>query len=205
LGDDYFDPLMANRQVMFWVVATRQQLDRWEPLVACFVRESWSEPAAVDGALVWRTNIEHHFALIAVRNLLRALALLEPPFKVSEKLAAELIAGRDLHEHWVENMPIFNRRPRTTEPPRKSGQSFAARNPDRSPYLAMNWNSKAGPLLLPSVPASEVHSLLDDAQQAVLRDQPEFSSYLLPRPEESPWEAVERLGRWWPRQTGPPA
>lgn len=34
LADEYFDQTMLNRQRLLWAVATRRQLERWEPLVA---------------------------------------------------------------------------------------------------------------------------------------------------------------------------
>ena len=34
---DYFGEFMVNRQLLLWAVATRTQLERWEPLVAANV------------------------------------------------------------------------------------------------------------------------------------------------------------------------
>src|SRR5262245_16898749 len=99
---------MVNRQRLFWVVTTRRQLERWEPLVARVVRLDSLESLVPDCVTVWTAQMEHHFALVAARHLLTALDL-DPPTKVSVDplLRSELIEGRDLHEHWVENMPIF--------------------------------------------------------------------------------------------------
>ena len=54
---------------------------------------------------------------------------------VDDTLRAELIEGRNLHEHWKEQMPVFDVNPRPKEPV-KSGKSFAARNPEATPFKA---------------------------------------------------------------------
>ena len=46
-------------------------------------------------------------------------------------VAASVRAGFDLREHWPENMEIFNRWPRVTQPRHPSGRAFAGRNPDQ--------------------------------------------------------------------------
>lgn len=125
---------MINRQRLLWTIATRRQLERWEPIVAAGVLGSFAK-RVLDGADVWSAEIEHHFALIAARNLLHALEL--PPatsVPIDPTLRAELIEGRDLHEHWRENLPLFNVNPRPADPSHRSGRDFAARNPDRGPY-----------------------------------------------------------------------
>src|SRR4051794_39310195 len=103
---------MLNRERLAWAVATRRQLDRWEPLVAENVRRSF-EDRQLDDADIWAAQVEHHFALIAARHLLQALDL-EPRsgVAVDPTVRAELKEGRDLHEHWDENLPIFNVSPR---------------------------------------------------------------------------------------------
>src|SRR5206468_12653296 len=116
-----------------WAFATRRQLERWEPIVAAFVREGLAG-RQLEGAAVWSAAIEHHFALVAARNLLRALEL--PPasgVSVDPTMRAELTEGRDLHEHWPENMPVFNVTPRVAQPQYRSGKDFAARNPAEGP------------------------------------------------------------------------
>lgn len=72
----YFDDTMSNRQRLLWTIATRRQLERWEPIVAAVVRGRLAGRQP-DGEDVWSAEIEHHFALIAARNLFRALDL--PP------------------------------------------------------------------------------------------------------------------------------
>jgi hypothetical protein len=84
---------MVDRQRLLWAVATRRQLERWEAVLAPCVRGAMvdREPAGVD---VWSAAIEHHFALVAARHLLRALEL--PPalgLSVDPTLSAELIGG----------------------------------------------------------------------------------------------------------------
>lgn len=62
-------------------------------------------------------EFEHHFALVAARNLVKALELAPASrIVIDPTLRAELIEGRDLLEHWTENMPLFNVTPRPAEP-----------------------------------------------------------------------------------------
>ena len=96
---DYFGDGMVNRQRLFWSVATRRQLDRWEPFVAAAVRRDLTRQT-LGGAEIWAAEMEHHFALVAARNLIRALDL--PPASgvaIDPTVRAELIEGRDLSEH----------------------------------------------------------------------------------------------------------
>jgi hypothetical protein len=190
----YFDATMVNRQRLLWAVATRRQLERWEPLVASVLRV---DPVVPDGGTVWAAAIEHHFALVAARNLFRALDL-DPPMKVAvdPTLRAELIEGRDLNEHWPENMPIFNVTPRTAQPQYRTGKDFAARNPDRGPYWWLDWSNKTGARLLPNVPAPALHALLDEVEAEVLSERPELADYVPPR-APSPW--LHENGEWWPK------
>ena len=124
----YFDERMANRQRLLWAVATRRQLERWEPLVAASVRAHLRRGPAFEDAAIWHAAIEHHFVLVAARHLVEALEL-DPPTSVTldPTIRDELVDGRTLLEHWVEGMPVFNMRPRTTVPRRS--QRFADRNP----------------------------------------------------------------------------
>ena len=193
---DYFDDLMINRQRLLFTIATRRQLERWEPLVAASVRRGMAEQKR-ERAEIWAAEIEHHFLLIAARNLFRALEL--PPattVPVDPTLRAELIEGRDLHEHWVENLPLFTVKPRLVQPSHRSGKDFAARNPDRGPYWWLGWNSKKGAMILPNVPAPALHELLDAVEAEVLAASPTLSRFVPPR-APAPWLHVE--GEWWPR------
>jgi hypothetical protein len=72
----YFNELMLNRQRLLWALATRRQLERWEPLVAAAVLDGFAGRQSADTD-VWSAEIERHLVLVAARNLLRALEL--PP------------------------------------------------------------------------------------------------------------------------------
>jgi hypothetical protein len=196
MTSDYFDGTMVNRQRLVWTVATRRQLERWEPLVAAAVLASF-EDRKLAGADVWSAEIEHHFALVAAGHLLWALEL-DPPSKVAipPTVRDELREGRDLHEHWPDNLSVFNVRPRVEQPPRRTGRAFAARNPDRSPYAPREWNNKTGARLLPNVSASTLRRVLDDVEAEVLADDATLAVYVPPR-APSPW--LYKDGEWWPK------
>jgi hypothetical protein len=193
---EYYDPRMVNRMRLFFAVATRRQLERWEPIVAVYHRDEMAgrEPASAD---LWSAEVEHHFALIAARNLIGALDM-NPATSVSfnSTLRKEVIEGRDLCEHWKENMPVFNVTPRIAEPPRPSGQAFAARNPDTSPYWWLGWNPKTGAWLMPNVHAPALHELLDAVEAEALAFDASWREYVPPR-APSPWDHIN--GEWWPK------
>jgi hypothetical protein len=177
--DDYFDPATVARAALSWAIATRVQLARWEPLVAGRLREeSYKIPFPAAG--YWQAHREWHFCLIAARNLIRALDLLDPPLTMDQVLRQEIIEVRDLNEHWEENMPVFNVRPRPSEPNRRSGKEFAARNPARGPYYWLAWDSQFGPKLTPNVPAAAVHELLDRVYARVLNGYPGLAEFMPP-------------------------
>ncbi len=130
---DYFDPAGSAGAVLSWAVATRVQLGRWESLSADFLRKDvYQIPFPMP--LYWQGDYERHFCLIAARNLIGALDLLDPPVTLNQMLRDEITEARDLNEHWKENMPVFNISPRPRQPGRPSGKAFAARNPVRGPY-----------------------------------------------------------------------
>jgi hypothetical protein len=188
---------MLNRQRLLWAIATRHQLERWESLVAADVRAGFAAPGgALEGRDIWLAQIEHHFALIGARHLLHALEL-EPPsgVAVDTTMRAELIEGRDLHEHWRENLPVFNVWPRG-EPQRRSGREFAARNPSHGPFDWLSWSNKTGARLLPNVTAPALHQLLDDVEREVLTEDPSLSRFV-PARAASPW--LYQDGEWWPK------
>jgi hypothetical protein len=193
---DYFSDRMINRQRLLWTVATRRQLERWEPLVAAALRAHMAEKQP-DGADVWSAEIEHHFALVAARNLMQSLDLAPATsVLVDATLRAELIEGRDLHEHWPENMPVFNVTPRPAQPRYRSGKDFAARNPKRGPYSSFGWSNKTGALLLPNVSAPALHELLDGVEAEVLTSDDPLRRFVPPR-ATSPW--LYQDGEWWPK------
>lgn len=191
---DYFDDLMANRQRLLWAVATRRQLERWELLVAASVRADLGRGPAFEDAAIWHSAIEHHFVLIAARHLVEALEL-DPPTGVvlDSTMGDELVDGRNLLEHWVEGMPVFNVRPRPALP--RGAQRFAARNPQHGPYDWLAWSNKKGAEVMPHVSAFELHDLLDVVEADVLGKDAALARFLEPR-APSPWEQGE-FG-WWP-------
>jgi hypothetical protein len=198
VGDVYFDDLMINRQRLLWAIATRQQLDRWEPFVADAVRGDFERPRRqLHATEIWQAEIEHHFALVAARNLFHALDLPSAStVSVDSTLRSELIEGRDLHEHWTENLPVFNVRPRRHEPKYPSGKQFAERNPDAGPYDWLAWSNKTGALLLPNVSAPALHQLLDAVVAEVIAKDDALSRFVPPR-VPSPWH--HENGEWWPQ------
>lgn len=192
---DYFDAAMVERQRLLFSMATRKQLERWEPIVAKHVRLLF-EKRQLEGAELWAAEIEHHFLLVAARNLFRALELAPASTVATEPtLRAELIEGRDLHEHWVENVPIFNVTPRPADPPRRSGKDFAARNPREGPYWWLGWSNKNGAEILPNVPAHALHEILDAVEAEVLAANAALARFVPPR-VQSPW--LQEKGASWP-------
>ena len=199
MAADYFDATMLNRQRLIWAVATRRQLERWEPLLASAVLDGFAnrQPADAD---VWSAEVERHLALVAARNLLRALKRPPPSTVVLDAtVQSELIEGRNLVEHWVENMPVFNVSPAPRKPSHPSGKNFAERNPGRDPYGRGEWSNKTGARLLPNVTALAVHQLLDDVEAEVLASDPSLAAYFPPR-APSPW--LHEGGEWWPKPEG---
>ena len=199
---DYFDDVMVNRQRLIWTVATRRQLERWEPYVAAAVRADVGGVRTVlSSAELWAAATEHHFALVAAHHLLKALEL-EPPSIVTPDPAirAELIDGRHVHEHWDEYMAVFNTRPPRVKQLGRSGRAFAARNPNATPFIWLRWSSTGGAELLPKVSAPDLHHLLDAVESEVLADDPTLSEYVPPR-EPSPW--LYENGEWWPTADHP--
>lgn len=197
---EYFDEQMVNRQRLLWAIATRRQLERWEPYVAASVLRGM-EGSQLESAEIWSTEIKHHFALVAARHLLQALEL-EPPTRVSidSILRAELIEGRDLLEHWPDNLPVFNVSPRVEQPPRRSGRDFAARNPHRGPYWWLSWSNKTGAPILPNVSAPALHQVLDEVEAEVLASDTALTQFVPPRAPSS-W--LQHDGEWWPKRMNP--
>lgn len=196
---DNFSGVSGARALAWWSVATRIALNEWEPLVAVFIRDLFAGRPPAGGHLAWTTQREHHYALLSARHVLRAAALLDPPMSVDPDLAADIAAGRDLLEHWDQNQPIFNVTPRRAEPKYKSGKGFAERNPGTSPYWGRGWDARRGPLLLPNLPASAVHGLVDEAVTTALTLAPSLAPYV-PERAPSPWIDDPDVHGYWPRQ-----
>ena len=74
ITSDYFNAGMRNRERLRWTLATRRQLERWEPLVAAFLLAKWARQTSDDPSL-WAAEAEHHFALVAAHHLFQALDL----------------------------------------------------------------------------------------------------------------------------------
>lgn len=104
---------------------------------------------------------------------------------VDDTLRAELIEGPNLHEHWKEQMPVFDVNPRPKEPV-KSGKSFAARNPEATPFNWLTWSNSTGALLLPNVSARALHQLLDDVEAESVSNRPSLADFVPPR-APTPW------------------
>jgi hypothetical protein len=175
MAAQYFGRLMVDRQLLFWTVTTRRQLERWEACVAELVSLGLrSEPEP--GQLVWRGEAEHHcFMFLAARNLVRAAEVAAESL-IETSFAETLKDVRDLLEHWDQNMPIFNGNSKEV-PPRPSGKRFAARNPTATPYWSSEWNSKQGPLLFLQDrrrPSSMMRSI--EWKASCSRDAPNLSS-----------------------------
>src|SRR6266540_912037 len=115
------DDIGSSRQLLIWALATRLQLERWEPLVAARLNADSGGPP-FPAALIWQAATEHHFLLIAAHHLVRTIDHAGSGIRIDRTIHDELIEGRDLHEHWRENMPVFMVKPRQTEPSHKSGK-----------------------------------------------------------------------------------
>jgi hypothetical protein len=199
--DPYFDQPAFARAALHWAISTRLQLDRWEPLVARHLRQTAYGDEPVSSVGIWQARTEHHFCLIAAAHLVKTLPLLDPPFLgVAQITRDEIVETRDLLEHWQENQPIFNQRPRPRQPPRKTGQRYASRNPARSPYFWLAWQSSLGPMLTPNVPAAEVRALVERVEADVVNADPDLGRFIPPHVAESPWTRDD--SGWWPRPLG---
>lgn len=195
--EPFFDPSELQTAAYSWAIATRIQLDRWEPLVARYVSMGFKKEKQ-PGTLIWQARFEHHFLLIAAAHFVRSTKLAGKPDLVG-KIRKQVVAGRDLHEHWFENMPIFNMKPRTQEPSHPSGQGFAERNPERSPYFPLAWDSHRGPMIQPDLPAAKVHAAVTAVMSWAESERSDLTRFVLPR-EPSPWVGEEAgKDHWWPR------
>jgi hypothetical protein len=200
---DYFNERMVNRQLLIWAIATRRQIERWEPLVAANLRAQYVGAPPFPDAFIWEAATEHHFLQIAARNLIRAIDLATPTVPIEPKIRAELIEGRNLHEHWVDNLPVLSVTPRAEQPKHRSGKAFAARNPGRGPYWWLGWTNTEGPMILPNVPAQAVHELVDRVEATVMARDSGLRRFIPPR-QPSPWLGEDAGDdRWWPREPAP--
>lgn len=203
-NDSYFsDTLAGFREPLLSAVAVRIQLGRWEPLVAKHALASLDrsnntpppEPMTITIEEMWRMQVEHRSLLIAARSLVHGMEMLDPPLPIDSDVRADIIDVRDLLEHWVENMPIFNTTPTPRTPAYRSGKAFLARHPRSSPYTWSRWDTQSGPLLTPDVNGETLRELADATTQAVLAAHPEMADGV-PEVPYTGWQFFK--GSWWP-------
>ncbi|MGA8247373.1 MAG: hypothetical protein WB797_10740 [Nocardioides sp.] len=199
MADPYFDDVGARRQAMLWACAAWRQLDRWEPLVARAVWGTYAQGTPPPGSIWWEGESERHFAIVAMDHMLEALNMWSTPVKgIPAIVRDEVQEVRDLVTHWKDNMPVFNVRPRTQSPPRSTGQRFAARNPNVTPFDPLAWNSRRGAMLTKNVSAPEARAAIKAVLDAAVAEAPELVPYLPPE-APSPW-FVDEHGNCWPLQ-----
>ena len=181
-----------------WAAATQTQIERWEPQFARRVASgAWKEAPPIPKSSIWQELADRHFVLIAAAQLVSAMKFARFPIQAPEPMATEITAGRDLVEHWQDNMPIFNVHPRTETPKHTSGREFAALNPSKGPY-GFWWNSTVGPMLLPNVPASDLRALIDRVKARVSADHPTMAEFFRDW-AQSPWfGGDDPSSRWFP-------
>jgi hypothetical protein len=197
--DPYFDDY--DRPILYWASAVRRQLGRWDPLIAKHtlmkLESNLKPPPTVRTTMApedyWQGEVEHHFLLIAAGNLLKAIDLLPNPPSIEQVVRDELKEARDLNEHWVENIPVFNQTPRPRDPGYPSGKRFAARNPRAGPYNWWMWNGDTGPMVTPNVSGLQVRTLADEAIAAVGGTE---SPFIVEAPAMH-WIKPESEGQWW--------
>ncbi|MBA3432470.1 MAG: hypothetical protein H0U08_00080 [Actinobacteria bacterium] len=195
LFEHYFDEPMLSRQRLLWAIATRRQLERWERYVARDMALAFSD-GEIDGLESWAAESERHLLLIAARNMLGALDL--PPVSTVEidpTIRADIIAVRDLLEHWKENMPIFNAHPMPKVPSHGSGKGFADRYKRGGPFDAISWSNIDGATVLPSLSAQGLHEIIDAVEGEAVGAHPELAAFIPPR-APSPWR--REGGEWLP-------
>lgn len=183
----YFDESMQYRMLLQFSIAVRRQLDRWEALVSESINHAMRNEEN-PGRLIWDTEIEHRLLLSSCGQLLKSLDMSDLEVEVDPVMRAELKEVPDLLEHWENNMQIFNVNPRPEIPRFRSGKSFLARNPDRSPYSALRWkmhihgnDSELTVYVTVNVSRDQVLALVQDVQRAVLEASPGLARFV---PEE---------------------
>lgn len=191
------DDTMQDRQVMFWLLATRQHVRSWEVHVADYIRSQFTSEDR-PRSLVWAAQLGHHMALVACHNLVRALDNAEARYtQMPEEMEREIQVLRNLHEHWDEQWPAFYNVD-NPGPLKRSGQEFNDMYPRRSPYWALGWSNTDGPRLGPGLTAGAMHAYLDLLETEVTASAPDLAQYATPI-APSPWIGPT-FGRdqWWP-------
>jgi hypothetical protein len=198
---DFFESSI-DRQLLFWEIVTRRQLEHWEHSVAEIVRLGL-QSTSLPGSLVWLAEADRHLVFVAARNLLRA-AQLEQEALFDQGIAENITNVRDLLEHGEQNMPVFNVSPQRGIPPRQSGRNFSAQHPGKSPFSSFAWNSDDGPVLAPELPAWLIHESLNRIEALVIRRSPQLEQYV-PERAASPWFGKDfGKDRWWPKPSPGP-
>ena len=177
-----------------WAIATRRQLERWEPYLARNVAELHAR-RQLPGIDVWAAQIEHHLLLVAARNMLGALDV-EPKssVQIDGDVRTDLIGGRGIVEHWRENWHAFTSHPRP-EPSHRGAREWAERNPRGGPFNWLDWTSTEGARVLPSVSADALHGIVDAVEAEAVAARPNLAEYIPPR-APSPWRREH--GEWLP-------
>lgn len=194
-----------KRSLLIWVGASIEQLHGWESLLAEDFVAGWNAPEAPrNGRLIWRLHTHRHFLMVALAHVLTALKKAREKsvyhLNIDPTIRDEIKETRDLLEHWKENVPIFNTRPRPRQPKHPSGQRWANRNPEPArPYSAFNWNNKDGPRLTPNITSAEVWQILDRIVEDFRATDGHWDDYL-PEPQPLAWVEydTERGKEWWP-------
>lgn len=192
------DDTTQDRQVMFWLLATRKHVRAWEISLAQYVRLGLANEHR-GGALVWSVQLAHHMALIAGQNLLRALANAEGRYTaMSQPMARDVEILRHLHEHWDEHWSSFYDLS-NPGPLKRSGQHFVEVHPGHSPYWAFGWSNSDGPHLGPGLFARALHEYLDALESEVVAAAPDLAPFVPPI-APSPWIGPSAAqDQWWPR------
>jgi hypothetical protein len=191
------DDTMQDRQVMLWLLGTRQHVRAWEIQLAEYIRIGWSGDARVD-PLVWSAEVAHHMVLVAAAHLVRALKNADGRYTpMPEPMRREIEVLRNLHEHWDEQGPSFYNS-KNPGPLQRSGRTFAEMYPGQSPYWWLGWSNTDGPTLGPGLRAEAIHQYLDALQAEVLAVAPDLARFV-PTIEPSPWLGPSGKNHWWPR------
>lgn len=200
--DEDFARSVRQEQVLLWAIAARRELHHWDRDVAAAASlrlHRKPEPRN----LTWMAEIDRHFALVALANLVRALRCADVDVVMDdEDLPERLTDLRNVNEHWDDYMPNFSAG-RKIRGPQPSGKRFAEKYPGASPYQAWSLDTDQGAMLGPATPVALVLAFVERVEAAVLAQRPDLAE-VRPEPEENPWlgeDAGDWLPRYWPRET----
>jgi hypothetical protein len=166
------DDRVQDRDVLVWVRATFEQLDRWETRLLTYLRarRTADESDLLD---IWSAQTERHFALVAASHVITAVArtrgrLPMPPSEMVDMI----VALRDIHEHWEQQQPMFDRRPIAEDRLVRAGKRFARSNPGVHPLWWLNWDEREGSMLVDALPTEDVRRYLRKVEQLVIANDP---------------------------------